>query len=325
MGHPRIGRAVAGVSAAGRHGLVPVDRTGQRDRLVLGTELRAATHHRGLHRQQPRHAERAARRRHGASRGRHSRHVPGSCGCQLRNPGAGRRSARGAVPAGLVLGTATARQPGRRVGADRREGSLAARRLAGHDDPGRSPGATTWFRWTAPATGPVRFSVADTDVSNLLAAYSGAGYGSLVQLARTDWDFWHDLHFDAVAGQTYLVVADTGLTGGQLRVEWSQYADQTKPAGAVVINGGASSTSSRMVSLTLSATDNVGVTGVLISNSPTMEDRDGDAGVQHTLRLAEPLDGSPSTVHWSLTDLYRGGNNVGGTKTVYVQWQDAQG
>jgi hypothetical protein len=192
-------------------------------------------------------------------------------------------------------------------------------------DPGRSPGATTWFRWTAPATGPVRFSVADTDVDNLLAAYSGTGYDSLVQLARTDWDFYHDLHFDAVAGQTYFVVADTGLLGGQLRVEWSQYADQTKPTASVVINGGASSTSTRMVTLTLTASDNIGVTGLLISNSPTMEQRNGDAGSQDTLMWAEPLDGNPSTVRWSLTDLYRGGNNASGTKTVYVQWQDSQG
>ncbi len=192
--------------------------------------------------------------------------------------------------------------------------------------PGRSPGATTWFRWTAPASGPVRFSVAEASVDNMLACYSGSGYGSLVQLARTDWQFWHDLSFDAVAGQTYLIVADTGpYGGGQLGVEWSQHADQAKPTGGVVVDGGASSTSRRMVTLTLSATDNVGVTGVLISNSPTLEDRVADAGPQRTLMWAEQLEGNPGTVRWSLTDLVRGGNNSGGAKTVYVQWRDAQG
>jgi hypothetical protein len=214
-------------------------------------------------------------------------------------------------------------------GGDWRATTLRATAEPGEPDhaPGRAPGATTWFRWTAPASGPVRFSVADTDVDNLLAAYSGTGYGSLVQLARTDWDFWHELGFDAVAGQTYFVVADTGrYGGGQLQVEWSQYADQAKPTGQVVIDGGAGSTASRMATLTLTASDNVGVTGVQISNSPRVEPADTpDGGPQQVLWSAEQLDGNPGTVRWSLTDLFRGGNNVSGTKTVYVQWRDEQG
>jgi len=193
--------------------------------------------------------------------------------------------------------------------------------------PGRSPGATVWYRWTAPASGPVRFWVADANVASVLAAYSGAGYGSLVQLAHTDWDTWHELRFDAVAGQAYLVVADTGpYGGGALSVGWSQYPDQAKPTGRVVVNGGASSTTTRMVTLTLAGTDNVGVTGVLVSNSSRVDEGvSPDAGPQQLLSDAESLDGNPGTVRWSLTDLFRGGNNAGGTKTVYVQWRDEQG
>lgn len=40
---------------------------------------------------------------------------------------------------------------------------------------------------------------------------------------------------------------------------------------------------------------------------------------------AEDIDGNPSSLEWSLTDIYRGGSYPGGTKTVYVQWRDAQG
>ena len=43
--------------------------------------------------------------------------------------------------------------------------------------------------------------------------------------------------------------------------------DQTAPTGSVSINGGASSTTSSSVTLTLTATDGIGVTGYYISNS----------------------------------------------------------
>ena len=193
-------------------------------------------------------------------------------------------------------------------------------------DPARVPGATVWFRWTAPASGPVTFSVADASVSNVLAAYTGTTYGSLAPVARTDWQFWHELKFNAVAGTTYLIAGDTGpYGGGQLRVQWTLHADHTKPAGAVVIDGGASSTAHRMVTLTLQATDDIGVTGVRVSNAPALDDMEAEAGPQRVLMWAEEIDGNPTTVRWSLTDLYRGGNNAAGTKTVYVQWRDAQG
>lgn len=191
-------------------------------------------------------------------------------------------------------------------------------------DPARSR-ATVWFRWTAPASGPVRFSVADASASNVLTAYSGTAYGALAQLARTDYGYWHEMRWDAVAGTSYLIAGDTGIESGQLRVQWSQYADQVKPSGTIAIDGGAASTTNRMVTLTLSATDNVGVTGVRISNSPTLEEVGGDAGAQQRLMWGADVDGDPGTVRWSLTDLFYGGNNAVGTKTVYVQWRDAQG
>ncbi|HZM77183.1 MAG TPA: hypothetical protein VFC19_15735 [Candidatus Limnocylindrales bacterium] len=196
-------------------------------------------------------------------------------------------------------------------------------------DPGRAPLATVWYRWTAPGTGPVTFEVGSTNTTNMIAAYSGSGYGSLTQIARTGWEWWHSLRFNAVAGQTYLIVADGGpYGGGQMVLRWSQYNDPTKPSGSLSIDGGAATTGQRLVTLTLSATDNVGVTGVRVSNSPTLTDTadPGGGGVtQWILARAEEIEGNAGSITWSLTDLYRGGTNDGGTKTVYAQWRDAQG
>jgi len=201
-------------------------------------------------------------------------------------------------------------------------------------DPDRAALSTVWFRWTAPGTGPVTFEVADASSisTNMLAAYTGTGYGSLTQVARTGWEIWHTMRFDATAGRTYLIVADGGPHGGgQLRLRWSQYTDQVVPSGTLVIDGGASTTGQRMVTLTLTATDNVAVTGVRVSNSPARNAwrHPSGAGTQWVLTHAEDIEGNfqgdPVTVRWSLTDLYRGGTNAGGTKTVYAQWRDAQG
>jgi hypothetical protein len=80
-----------------------------------------------------------------------------------------------------------------------------------------------------------------------------------------------------------------------------------------------------MATLTLSATDNMGVTGVRVSNSARLQDVGGKAGAQQQLRRAADVDGNPVTVRWSLTDLFHGGSNAVSAKTVYVQWRDAQG
>lgn len=196
-------------------------------------------------------------------------------------------------------------------------------------DPNRAPAATVWFRWTAPASGPVTFEVGEANTNNMFAVYTGTGYESLTQIGRTDWGTWHEIKFDAVGGRTYLIVADGGpYGGGSMILRWSQYTDFTKPTGSVVIDGGASNTAQRMVTLSLQAADNVKVTGVRVSNSPAVDaysDPSGKGGTQWVLRGAEELDGNTTTVRWSLTDLYRGGNNDGGTKTVYAQWCDEQG
>ncbi|HYS42790.1 MAG TPA: Ig-like domain-containing protein, partial [Geobacteraceae bacterium] len=79
--------------------------------------------------------------------------------------------------------------------------------------------------------------------------------------------------------------------------------DTTAPAGSIVINGGSSYTASAAVTLTLSATDASGVTGMQFSN-------DGS-----TWTTPEAY---ATTRNWTLT-------TADGNKTVYVRYKDANG
>lgn len=80
--------------------------------------------------------------------------------------------------------------------------------------------------------------------------------------------------------------------------------DTQAPVGSVSINGGAASTDTTAVTLGLSATDNVGVTMMMVSNNA---DFSGASWVAYATSMA-----------WTLT----GGD---GTKTVYVKYKDAAG
>lgn len=79
--------------------------------------------------------------------------------------------------------------------------------------------------------------------------------------------------------------------------------DTTAPTGGIVINAGATTTASRSVTLTLSATDNVGVTGMKISN---------DGSTWSTVSAFS------TSQAWVLT-------TGDGVKTVYVMYADAAG
>ena len=82
--------------------------------------------------------------------------------------------------------------------------------------------------------------------------------------------------------------------------------DITAPtSGSIVINGGAASTSSQTVSLTLSATDDVGVTGMMVSNSPSFAWASWEA--------------YSTSKSWNLS------SNTAGNYTVYVRFRDLEG
>jgi hypothetical protein len=89
--------------------------------------------------------------------------------------------------------------------------------------------------------------------------------------------------------------------------------DSTPPTGSVSINGGASSTTSLIVSLSLSATDDLSGMGT----GAQMEFSNDDL----TWSSPEPL--STSKPSWDLSTY--GGNSSGGLKTVYVRFRDAAG
>jgi hypothetical protein len=171
-----------------------------------------------------------------------------------------------------------------------------------------SPHPTVWSGWTAPASGPATFSVADTSADNMPTAYTPTAHRSLTQVAPTDHRRWHKMRRDTAASATYLITGHTDGSGGQLRVRRSHHPDQAKPSATSTINGGAASTTNRMVTLTLRTTDNMGGTGVRTPNSASLEDVDGEAGAQQQPTHAADTAGNPVTVPWPLTDLFHGGS-----------------
>jgi hypothetical protein len=90
---------------------------------------------------------------------------------------------------------------------------------------GNSGGASIWYSWTAPASGPVVIDTAQSSFDTLLAVYTGAGVGSLAEIASNDdvapgSDLSSQVNFEADAGQTYRIAVD-GFSGasGTVRLE----------------------------------------------------------------------------------------------------------
>jgi hypothetical protein len=81
---------------------------------------------------------------------------------------------------------------------------------------GNQGGASVWYRWTAPASGPVVVETAGSDFDTLLAVYTGASIGSLSEVAADDdagEALTSRLAFTAAADQTYRIAVD-GYSGG---------------------------------------------------------------------------------------------------------------
>ena len=76
-------------------------------------------------------------------------------------------------------------------------------------------GVSVWYRWTAPATGPVTFQVCGNDFDSALAIYTGDRVDELTRVARNDEAscgvsryLGSRVTFDALAGTTYHVAVD---------------------------------------------------------------------------------------------------------------------
>jgi hypothetical protein len=84
---------------------------------------------------------------------------------------------------------------------------------------GNAGGASVWYRWTAPADGPVTVSTAGSDYDTLLGVYTGASVNSLNTIGGNDdaapGVTFSQVAFNAVSGTTYFFAVDgkNGATG----------------------------------------------------------------------------------------------------------------
>jgi hypothetical protein len=97
------------------------------------------------------------------------------------------------------------------------------------DHAGNPGGASVWYRWTAPGSGPVRFDTGGSDFDTLLAVYTGDAVNSLSEVASNDDDApiypRSAVTFDARAGATYRIAVD-GYDGaiGTVNLAWDLQA-----------------------------------------------------------------------------------------------------
>ncbi|WP_345523768.1 Ig-like domain repeat protein [Nocardioides conyzicola] len=99
-------------------------------------------------------------------------------------------------------------------------------------------GASVWYSWTAPATGPVTMTTSSTvaDRDTILTAYTGTSVASLTKVAGNDeptaGGHLATVTFDATAGTTYAIAVDgyrTFATGvGPFSLAWSGTATGAK-------------------------------------------------------------------------------------------------
>jgi subtilisin family serine protease len=90
--------------------------------------------------------------------------------------------------------------------------------LNGSEEPGepihagQPDGSSVWWSWTAPFSGPVKFSTAGSSFDTLLAVYTGQTVTNLSPVAANDdaggWDLYSVVTFEAVAGPEYEIAVD---------------------------------------------------------------------------------------------------------------------
>ena len=92
---------------------------------------------------------------------------------------------------------------------------LGATGEAGEANPGGQDGATVWYSWTAPVTGPATLRLPGAASSTGLSVHTGDAVGSLALVKRRTGSYYDPLSFRAVAGTTYLIAVDGGSTPDQ--------------------------------------------------------------------------------------------------------------
>ena len=118
---------------------------------------------------------------------------------------------------------------------------------------GDDGGASVWWTWTAPATGPVTFDTSGSDFDTLLAVYTGSSVSGLTEVASNDdsgGNDWSGVRFNAQQGRAYHIAVDGwdgdtgaivlnwqaassgGDTGGGSQASADDFADRVALSGA---------------------------------------------------------------------------------------------
>lgn len=91
---------------------------------------------------------------------------------------------------------------------------------------GLAPGRSWWWRWTAPASGPMRLETTGSGIDTVLAVYRGSSLASLVRVAGNDdagLAATSCVTFEAIAGETYQIAVDGfGGAGGPVTLRGLQ-------------------------------------------------------------------------------------------------------
>ena len=172
-----------------------------------------------------------------------------------------------------------------------------------------SSSAYTTSRGTINISGTASDSVGVTSVT-----WSNNRGGSGIASGTANWSI---AGVSLISGTNNITVTAKDAAGNTradtITVTYSVSSDTAKPTGSISINSGASSTTSTAVTLTLSATDNSGVTGYYLSSSAItpLASAVGWVSVSSVTSLSK-------VVSYILT-------SGAGTKTVYVWYKDAAG
>ncbi len=91
-----------------------------------------------------------------------------------------------------------------------------------HD--GFAGGHSVWYRWVAPQTSTVTFSIVAPNFTEVLAVYTGPAVNQLTPVMSAEGD--RSISFNVLAGTAYSIAVDGayGDTGG-FTVSWSQFGD----------------------------------------------------------------------------------------------------
>jgi PASTA domain len=94
----------------------------------------------------------------------------------------------------------------------------ATKEVGEPDHAGNAGGASVWYRWTAPASGPATLSTCGSDFDTLLAAYTGDSVDNLAEVQSNDdsCSTRSSMSFAAEEGVTYRIAVDgtNSVTGG---------------------------------------------------------------------------------------------------------------